>query len=259
MQTIFMFHNSKWFAPTWVLLFTMSLILLWYQRDKWKKAYDTFFWLIVLAVIVVYCPVLAKILIPRFLPSFAEYERLSWIFFEIPLISYVLIRLTNGIAEKKTRYLFAACVLVVLVLIGSPDNRNFFRKAQNQYKISQDAVAICDKLNTLSPKGSPILCVMLNSHNSYWFGSGQDGNLYYGIRMYESRFPLLYHYASSEEYAQDDYILANSLPAEIDYFLCPKNDNIYRELERLGYSYVDESENFAIFHNGNAIQNGGGS
>ena len=259
MQTIVLFHNSKWFSPIWALLFAMSLLVLWYQRDKWKKAYDTFFWLIILAVIAIYCPLLAKILIPRFLPSYAEYERLAWVFFEIPLISYVLIKLSENISDKKSRYLFVACILIVLVFIGKPDNRDFFKKAQNQYKISSDAITICQKMDDISPDGSPILCILLNSHDSYWFGSGLDGDLYYGIRLYESRFRLLYHYASPEEYAQDDYRLANQLPSDIDYFLCPKVNNIYKELERLGYTYVDESENFAIFHNENKSQNGEGS
>ncbi len=117
MQSIFMFHNSKWFAPIWVLLFALSLIVLWFRRDKWKKGYEVFFWLIILALLIVYCPLLAKILIPRFLPSFAEYERLSWIFFEIPLISYVLIMLSKSFSDKKNRYLFVGCFLIVFLLI----------------------------------------------------------------------------------------------------------------------------------------------
>lgn len=259
MLTIILFHNSKWYSPVWALLFAMSLLALWCHRDKWKKAYDTFFWLIILAVIVIYCPLLAKVLIPRFLPSYAEYERLAWIFFEIPLISYVIIKLAERINNKKTQYLFVACVLITLVFVGKPDNRDFFKKPQNQYKISQDAVTICKKMDSISPEGSPILCVLLNSHDSFWYGSGLDGDMYYGIRIYDSRFRLLYHYASPDEYSQVNYRLANELPAEIDYFLCPKVDNIYKELNRLGYTYTDESENFAIFHNENKTQDGDGS
>ena len=255
MQDILLLHNSKWFYPVWALLFVLSLALLWFNRKKWRQGYDTFFWLIVLAIVIVYCPLLAKALIPRFLPSYGEYERLSWVFFEIPLLSYMLIMLTKSFSTQKIRYIFVAAFLSVLVLIGRPDNRNFFQKAQNQYKISPDAVSVCNKIDALSPDGPIVLCVQFGYWAPYYSGNGTDGTLYYGIRMYDSRFRLHHVYVPPERYSWDVFKISDDLPADIDYYLCPKVDVVYRELERLGYTYVDESENFAIFQNQNKQEN----
>lgn len=259
MQDIFLLHNSKWFYPIWALLFVLSLILIWFYRKKWKTGYDTFFWLIILSIVIVYCPLLAKALIPRFLPSYGEYERLSWVFFEIPLLSFVLIILSKSISDRKTRCLFIASFLAVLVLIGSPDNRNFFKGAQNQYKISPDAVYICDKLDSLSPEGPVIICVQFGYWAPYYSGNGVDGTLYYGIRMYNSKYRLHHVYVPPEEYDWKVFRLPDDLPTDIDYYICPKVDVVYQELERLGYKYVDESENFAIFKNLNKQESEKGS
>ena len=231
-------------------------MLLWFRRKKWKTGYNTFFWVVVISVGVLYCPVFANILIPRFLPSFAEYERLAWIFFDVPLLSYVLLMLTEDFYKPRDRYLFVAVFLAVLILVGSPDNRNFFEKPQNRYKISQDSVDICNKLNDLSPKGSVVLCIQLDSIRVYRSGTGLDGTLFYGIRAYESRFALRRRYVAHELYEQDGFVLADELPADIDYYIAPKADQVYRELERLGYTYIDESENFAIFRNMSKQPNG---
>ena len=257
MQTVVLFHNSKWYSAIWALLFALSLILLWFRRKQWKTGYDVFFWIIVISTGVLYCPIFANILIPRFLPGFPEYERLAWLFFEIPLLSYVLLMLSGDFAKKHDRYLFIAAFLAVLILFGSPDNRNYFQKPQNRYKISQDAIDICNQLNELSPEGPVVLCIQLESVDSYNSGTGLDGTLYYGIRTYESRFALRYRFIEPERYEKDGFVLANKLRPDIDYYITPKADRIYSELERFGYTYVGESENFAIFRSQKAEENTG--
>ena len=259
MRSIFLFHNSKWYAPIWALLFALSLILLWFNRKKWSKGYNTFFWISTLSIGIVYCPLFARILIPRFLPSFAEYERLAWVFFETPLFAYIFIMLSQEVREKRTQKMFITTVLLVLLFFGSPDNRSLYSKPQNKYKVSQDAVVICNKINHMSPQEPIVLCVQLESSVPYNSGNGIDGALYYGIRTYESRFRLRTTFIPQEVYAQDDFYFVNELPADIDYYICPKADNVYRELNKVGYEYVDEAENFAIFHNQNKPSDGEGS
>lgn len=246
METIIIFHNSKWYYPFWALLFTLCLILLWWRRKDWRKGFSTFFWMIVLAIIVVYCPLLAHVLVPRFLPSWGEYERLSWVFFETPLISFTLIMLLKDLSNKQNRCLFIGAILICLLLIGSPDNRDFYNKPQNRYKISQDALDICNMMDELTPDGPIYVCVQLNSEDNYWSGNNIDGNLYYGIRTYASRFRLLYNCVFPEQYSTRDYKM-NKLPEGIDYYLCPKAATLYSELENAGYYYAGESENFAVF------------
>ena len=256
MQTLFFFHNSNWFYPLWAILFVISLILLWYYREKWHKGFDAFFWFILLSVIVVYCPLLAEVLVPRFMNSASEYERLGWLFFEVPLISYVFIMLAKEFKSRKHTIIFAIAFLGLLFFFGSPDNRNYFKKASNPYKISQDAVEICQKIDALSPQGPVILCVQLDSITSYYYGDHLDGALYYGIRMYESRFRLTYNCISKEQFSQDSFPLSKNIPSDTDYYLCPKVRSLYHELERLGYHYIDESENYAIFRNEQKLVNG---
>ena len=247
MQTIMTFHNSKWFYPLWALFFTLSLILLWWRRKDWQRGYLSFFWLIVGSMVIVYCPLVANILVPRFLPSWGEYERIAWVFFELPLICYIFIKLSDDIKEKKNRYLFIVVFIIILVFFGSPDNRNYFAKPQNRYKISQDAVTICDRIDSLSPDGQIDLCVLVSSPNAFKGGTGLDGTLYYGIRTYASRYTLRYVSVTQEEYSQENYQMNVDIPADTDYFICPKSKVLYRELDRLGYSYIDESEHYSIF------------
>ena len=259
MQTIFLFHNSKWYSPVWALLFAISLVLLWYRRKQWRKGFDSFFWLIVLSLLIVYCPLLANILVPRFLPSYAEYERLSWIFFEIPLICYMLIMLSKEISTKKNRYVFVATIIAFFILIGSPDNRAFFQKPLNQYRISPDAITICEKLTEIGSTDKTKIYVQMDSSYAIQTGYGPDGMLYYGIRMYDAKYQLGYVHIPTDDCAQEDFWYPFSLPSDTDYYLCPKVEHLYQEMERIGYSYVDESDNFAIFHNDNALESGEGS
>ena len=248
-QTIFEFHNMKWFSPIWALLFALSLILLWLLKDKWDKGYSAFFWLIIAAVIIVYCPLLADILVPRFLLSGAEYERLAWIFFEIPLLSYVLIMLAKDLKSRKLQFLFAAAFLVVLLLVGSPDNRSFFKIPRNPYKISQDTIYISDLVDSLSPDGQVVLCVQVDSENDYKSGENTAGNLYYEIREYDPRLILRHMSVQPEDYRKSDFEFPEKIPSYVDYFICPKDETISRKLTETGFEYVDESDNFSIFYN----------
>ena len=260
MQTIIMFHNSKWYSPIWATLFALSLFFLWANRKKWHTGYDAFFWLIVISVGIIYCPLLSKALVPRFLPTYAEYERLSWVFFEIPLLSYVVIKLAKRIVSKKYRLLFIAAFLIVLTIVGSPDNRNFFDKPKNHYKIPQDSLVISNKLDELSPDGYLAVCIQVNSVNAYSYGAGFDGAFYYGLRMYNSRLKLRYVVVSQKQYNNPNFTLSDSLSQNkhLDYYICPKAKTIYDELKRLGYCYIDESEHFAIFYNLNKKKAGPG-
>lgn len=247
METIITFHNAKWFYPIWALFFALSLILIWWRRKEWQKGYATFFWLVTGAMVIVYCPLLAYTLVPRFLPSWGEYERLAWIFFELPICVYAAMNLSEDLESKKSRRLFLLAVLAILIVFGSPDNRNYYSKPQNKYKISQDAVTICDKIDALSPKGKANVCIMLDSADAYRSGNGLGGTLYYGIRSYESRILLTFIAVSPEEYLQDNYTMSVDIPSGTDFFISPKTNTVYRELERLGYTYIDESENYSIF------------
>ena len=253
MQSIVLFHNSKWYMPIWVLLFVLALITLWLQRDKWKSGYNTFWGLITVSLLIIYCPILSRILIPRFLSSFAEYERLAWIFFEIPLISYVLIMLSKEFSSKKRMYLFMAAFLGIFLLFGSPDNRVFFQTPHNKYKIPQDSLELDHILEKGNSSEHIVVCMQLHSSKAYSYGAGLDGSVFYGLRMKETRYLMRYKAISPKEYETDDFSLSDGLPLDIDYYICPKEESIYRELERLGYVYIDTSENFAVFFNPNKV------
>ena len=252
MQTIFLFHNAKWYYPIWALLFALSLIILWFRRKKWEKGYNVFFWLVVLSLIIVYCPLLACILVPRFMPSYGEYERLAWVFFEIPLISYVIIKLSQDIKDKRGHHLFIILFLVILVFFGSLDNRSFYNKPHNQYKISQDAITICNIISRDSLQDNPVVCIQFRYWSFFSNGTGPEGTLYYGIRTYNSNYRLHTQFVYPWRYEEKNTVVFNSPPKDTDYYICPKIsniENIYRELNNLGYSYVDESDNFSVFYN----------
>ena len=245
-----MFNNSKWFSSLWALLFAFCLILLWWKRKQWQTGYKALFWTIILAVMIIYCPLLASFLIPRFLPGYPEYERLAWVFFEIPLISFVLIKLAQELKTKKDKTLFGIVIVIILILIGSPDNREYYRKPENVYKMSGDALTICTMIENDTDKPSPLLSIQLKSPKSVRAGSSTDGRMYYGIRHYDSSFIVKPRYISVEDYNKSGFSYNNkTLPVDTDYFIAPKNDHVYKALERKNYVCIGESENFGVFRN----------
>ena len=263
MKVIAEYHNFQWYFTVWLMAFLVCVMILWYKRGEMKRGKDMFIPMIPLAAIVVYNPLTAALLVPRFLPTYLEYARLAWLFFVIPVIAYVTVMLQKSLEGKLRRFLFVAAVLFTLFLFSNPDNRRFFVKAQNPYKISQDALDACALINADSAKAVDAeaggasdsdardidVVVQTRSHDYPRDNMGADGRLFYGLRQYENRYNVFGRVVPKGYYTDPARDLSEQATPDTDYYICPKSRALYKKLKNLHYSKIGETENFAIFRN----------
>ena len=292
-QELIKFHNFHWYSPVWLMLFLLCLAVLClagrgpgssaahrpvdpgtdnsrHRRaagdgsDPWRHGRRMFLPLVPLAILVAYCPLLMKILVPGFLPSYLEYERLTWLFFEFPLMAYVVVTAagilrqdapgrssgSRGSAARSaelTPPLLILAFLFVCFLFSQPDNRRYFTKPENPYKISQEAVDACDIISRDNDGAKAVVCVQLD-HSFVRQDDLNTGSLiYYGIRQYDARYEMCRKIIQPRAYREADFTMDGKIPEGTDYYLAPKVKKISRELRRLDYTKVGETSNYNVF------------
>lgn len=244
------FHSLKWGSAVWLTIYLCCLLLLWYKRKEWKEGYDLFFWLTVGAMLVAYCPLTYKLLVPGFLLGFGGYERLGYVFFVIPVIAFTVTALARGQRSRAKRALFLAACAVLLLTIGRVNNWQWFNKPQNPYKIPQEAIETSEMIREDTGDEYVKVSVQLTQDLRRKSDQYDDYLLYYGIRQYESNLYLLSCIVPRKLYDDPALTLDGMLNLKTDYYVGPKGiDSVERELDRLHYVQIGETEHYRVFRN----------
>lgn len=244
------FHSLKWAAPAWLLLYLSCLLLLWYKRKDWRSGYDLFFWIAVGGMLVLYCPLTFKALVPRFLPDFGEYERLGWVLFVIPVIAYTVTAFARAQASQVKKALFLCVCAVLLVIMGRPNTMHWYQRPESKYKIAQDAVDATDIIREDAGDERVTVSVQLISNLRRKDDHDPDFRLFYGIRQYEYNFRLRRCIIPPKDYDKEDLSLDGVLYRKSDYYIGPKDIGpVTRELDRLGYVPIGETDHYRVLRN----------
>lgn len=266
MKELIKFHNFHWFTPVWLILFLLCLTLLYFAgregndgsgRSGWQRGREAFLPFVPLAMLVAYCPLTISILVPGFLPSYLEYERLTWLFFEFPIIAFVIISLKNDLKApagsehdlrlKAVRFLFVAAVLFVCFLYSQPDNSRYFKTPENPYKISQEAVDACDIIRNDNGGAPAKVCVQIKRSFVRQDDLSKESLLFFGMRQYDARYQMRKKIIQPKAYKRDGFTMKEEALTGYDYYLAPKVKVITRELKRLGYARIGATEHYNVF------------
>ena len=125
-------------------LFFACLIYLLVQKKDQEKRY-VFLGYTLLFFVICFCPVTAKVIMICIEES--VYWRIFWLLPTVIVTAYTSVRIIMQAEEKKKRYLLLGVMLLVVGMTGSTVyNSTIFTRKQNNYKLPQDVVDICDMI-----------------------------------------------------------------------------------------------------------------
>ncbi len=137
-----MYHDYNGTGMQMALFFACLIYLLVQKRDKEKRY--VFLGYTLLFFVICFCPVTAKIIMEVCIEE-TVYWRMFWLLPSVIITAYTAVLVIMQTEEKKRRYLLLFVMLLVVGMTGSVVyNSTIFSRKQNDYKLPQDVVDICD-------------------------------------------------------------------------------------------------------------------
>jgi len=237
-----------------LLLFVGSVGYLIYRLRKTPDGNLTFVLTMSGLTIVLYLlnPILGKVML-RVTHDEYTFVRLAWI---VPAFVLIAFAAKELILELAPRRRMIAAALVAAVIIGSG---SFLTEvnvpAENTYKIPSEVKACADIIlereGIEDPlEGDTYITVDIQLHDTDILKDGSDSNIFYfGIRQYAKSFVLTRTTVEPAAYEKKDFSYEGYFTNHCRYYICDKNDNIARELKKIGYELLGETEEHAVFEN----------
>lgn len=234
----------KWPSAGWLLIYVICLLLMYKNRKRWGTEVKSVLCFIGLSILLFLCPFFAKIMTSSFLPSYLEYERMSWLLFIGPVVAYTLVKIISDLKSGKRKKMLASIIVVAILLSNVTFFSRGYKVADNWLKIPEDALEISEAIMEDATQAKPMVLVQEEQDN------GLIGNwLYHGIRQYTSSPVLTGLYVSSDTYNQEDYSLIDHGLMNYQYFVCANADSLRTKVEAAGFELMYESEEHLLFKN----------
>lgn len=256
----------KWVNGGWIIMYVISLLLLFLKRKEWDDKTKKTFIFVILSILFFFFPVTAKLIYNSILPGFAEYERVSWLFFVIPLIAYALVKNLEGLRRKQVIKVLIGFVAICVLLSGKTLFSREYRESENLYKVPDYVITISDAIINDSKcygddkllgfrqvasdeNGKPVkpsVLVQTDTSINGWLGD----DLFHGIRQYTSAPVLKQITITKDAYNSNSFNISkydNLL--EYEYFVCTNNENLRKQAESYGFELIEELEDYVVYKN----------
>ena len=260
----------KWIYASWAVMYVVSLFLLFKNRNSWDIKIKKVITLIGLSILLFFCPLTVKMIYGRILPGFAEYERLSWLFFVAPVISYTFVKIIDGLRKKQQIKGAIAFIVFCFILSASPLFTRAYKETENINKVPDYVVEISDAITNDSncygddtlfgvrqvasdKNGKPIkpsVLIQIDNVINGWAGN----DLFHGIRQYTSAPVLTSVIIPEDAYSAELFNISkydNLLKYE--YFVCDNNTNLRNQAELFGFELIKEVDDYVVYKNSNEI------
>lgn len=236
-----------------ILVMTILACIFLVIEDKETK--KKFIYPLFVMVFCIICPVLYKFVFKNII-----YWRLFWILPDAILISLAIVKLIKKVKSNLIKLVFFALSVVVIVIIGS----NVFTKAiytqiKNGYKISQDAVDVCEII--LNTDEEP-RCIMPKSIYSEIRQYSGDLTLMYGrnVQGYIGEASILDEYIYKKmksKSPQYETILAVAKKENYNFIVCEVSNPIDEGvLEKYNFYEVGSTDNYIIYYSSENLGDG---
>ena len=255
----------KWIYASWAVMYVISLFLLFKNRNSWDIKIKKVITLIGLSILLFFCPLTVKMIYGRILPGFAEYERLSWLFFVAPVISYTFVKIIDGLRKKQQIKGAIAFIVFCFILSASPLFTRAYKETENINKVPDYVIEISDVITEDSgcyegeiygvrqvakdDKGKWIKPkVLIQLDEAYNIHAGDDFK--YGIRQYSSALVLSEIVIPNTTYNSSSFELAKYANLfNYEYFVCSDNEYLRRQAEKQGFELLKKVGDYAVYKN----------
>ena len=247
-------QREIWASPLVMLLFIASVVYLIY-RERQKEENHIRFVLIYSAIVVVLYlmnPVVSFVLVKVTRDPYA-FVRLAWMVPAFPLMAYAAKEAVLKLEGKKR--LVAVLLVVAVIISGGSYLTAVNIPATNAYKIPDEVQGVCDIILEREGITDPVhaagyITVDVQLHDTNILEDGSESNVfYYGIRQYAKPFILSRTTLTPSEYEAETFTYEGYFSNHCRYYICDKSDAITRELGKIGYELLGETESHAVYEN----------
>ncbi len=255
----------KWISAGWIVIYIISLFLLFKNRNNWDIRIKKVLIVVGISIVLFFCPITVKLIFGRILPGFAEYERLSWLFFVVPIIAYTFVKILEDLRKKqRVRLAIAFCICCFFLSVSSFATRGY-KIAENPDKVPDYVVAISDAITEDSrcyegeiygvrqvakdDKGKWIKPkVLVQLDEAYNIHAGDDFK--YGIRQYASALVLSEVVIPKTTYNSSSFSLSKYASLfNYEYFVCSNNEYLRKQAEAYGFELLKEVGDYVVYKN----------
>lgn len=234
MEIISFLNNQFWGDSGYMILLTLSLIMILWNKKNNVRAKTVAIYSVLVLVLIIYNPLAAPIGLHFFSEDSWAYLRIFYLLPLMPLIAYAA---TDYYADavdaaesvgKKLKYLAVICMIIVVS--GCTFDESLYVRAENPYKIDQQALDISEMI--LSDSGGKTRAVM-----------PEDDVIVYGIRQYTADIVVA---------ARTDGIDGEAALAELEsgydfqYIVLGKDKETLRMLEKHSYECIGSTEDYYV-------------
>uniref|UniRef100_UPI003FEE0EA3 hypothetical protein n=1 Tax=Roseburia sp. TaxID=2049040 RepID=UPI003FEE0EA3 len=237
MELISFINETFWGTSGYVVLFAISIFFILFSRDMESRGRFMAIYSVLVFVCVICNPLLGLIATEKFMSDDA-YAYLR-IFYVLPLMSVIAYAITEFYTRSvkqedgTKKKAFMAVILAVTVMIaGQLYGSSMYVKAENLYKISQDAIEISDIIE--NDCGGETARALVP----------RDENISYGIRQYTGNIIIPGY---SDEITNRKTLETFEEQKDFTYIVAEKNETTEKLLERYGYVRTGETSGYAVY------------
>lgn len=235
MELISFLNNQFWGDSSYMVLLTISLIMILWNKKKNQRGKTMAVYSIMVLILIIYNPFVAPIGLHFFSEDRWAYMR---IFYLLPLMPVIAYALTDYYADevdctekvgKKIKFLAIICITVIIC--GRTFDSSMYIKAQNVYKIDQQALEIGETI--LEDSKEQKVQILLP----------ENDNIIYGIRQYTGNIIIA---GSSDGIKDSESLEGAEENYDFQYIVIRKDKFLLRMLEQHSYQYLAATEDYYI-------------
>lgn len=235
MELISFLNNQFWGDSSYMVLLTLSLIMILWNKKKNARGKTMALYSILVLVLIIYNPFVAPFGLHFFAGDRWAYMRIFYLLPLMPVISYALSDFYSDMVDiteppvKKIKFLAAICIIIILC--GEVFDSSMYRKAENLYKIDPQALEIGQTI--LENSGEQKVRALLPD---------QD-DIVYGIRQYTGDIVIAGH---SNEVLSENTLKDVEENYDFQYIVIGKDKSVLRLLEQHSYQYISSTEEYYV-------------
>ncbi len=236
MSIVNFLNQLFWTDSAYMILMAISLIWILTRKNEDVRAKCMAVYSALAFLFVICNPIIAPLGLYFFGEDKYAYLR---IFYLVPLMSIIAYSGTSFYTEyvKRTdrtakKAVYAAVIVITLILCGSLYDSTMYRKAENIYKIDQDALEISEIINEDS--GNERVYVLL---------PGAD-DIVYGVRQYTERIIVA---GNSDEVTDRESLAGAQESKAFEYLVIDKEKEELLAADMVDFYRLDETEHYVIY------------
>lgn len=225
-----------WGTSGYLILLAISLVFILARKHTEARGKMMALYSVLILIGVIYNPIVAYVGTQKFMSEdTAAYLR---VFYLLPLMSVIAYAVTEYYMERwaeeapKKKALVLLLLCITIIIAGQLYNRSMYVKAENIYKISEDALEISDMIQADKTEDKARIVLP------------QEENLWYGIRQYTGDIIIAGH---TEDFDSRRTLREYEESKDFSYVVIEKESEKEKLLIKRGYTKLGESTSYLVY------------